>query len=146
MNCRQSQRLLSAYIDRELAGDEMLAVRTHLDECHECCSELEDLKKLKTMMASAKTVAPDPGVYSRMKTALHGPTLTRTQRQRGWSLMALTACASALGVALVMAQAEDKRSEPQGLMAESQAPLLTSNEAAMSDPDDSVVQMYTVKY
>ena len=36
MNCRCAQNLLSAYVDGELAGVEMLRLREHLGVCPAC--------------------------------------------------------------------------------------------------------------
>lgn len=146
MNCNQVNRQLSAYLDRELSGDEMLSVREHVNECAECSVELEQLKRVKSLLSHSKAVRPDPSVYSRMKNAIHGPRYTRAQRQRGWGLMALTACASALGVAMVFAQAEDRKSDEGTRVAETSAQFAESRDEAVAGVQESGIQMYSVKY
>ena len=47
MNCHKVQNLISAYVDSELPGVEMLAIRQHLNECRECNSEFETLLRIK---------------------------------------------------------------------------------------------------
>lgn len=138
LNCRQANRLLSAYLDRELSGDEMLAVREHVNQCTECSVELEQTRKLKSLLSSARTVKPDPSVYSRVKESVYGPTMTKVQRQRGWALLALTACASALTAAMVFAKAEEAKTPgPEtGAVATESEPISPSG----------AVPMYTVKY
>lgn len=57
MNCRKLQNLISAYIDSELAGVEMLAVREHLRVCRPCTEEYGSILLIKRSfgkMASKK--------------------------------------------------------------------------------------------
>jgi anti-sigma factor RsiW len=53
MHCGRVSNLLSAYIDRELAGAEMLPIRRHLDLCPGCAAEHEALRRVKSLLASA---------------------------------------------------------------------------------------------
>jgi anti-sigma factor RsiW len=53
MHCGRVSNLLSAYIDRELAGAEMLPIRRHLDACPGCAAEHESLRRVKALLASA---------------------------------------------------------------------------------------------
>ena len=57
MNCRRSSNLLSAYIDGELNGVEMLAVREHLGECAACRQEYESLRATKQLLCRLQNVA-----------------------------------------------------------------------------------------
>ena len=52
MNCRRVSNLLSAYMDAELAGAEMLEIRAHLDRCPTCLSEYESLLHTKRLLGS----------------------------------------------------------------------------------------------
>lgn len=52
MNCRRINSLLSAYLDSELTGAEMLSVRDHLDRCDACREEYEALRETKRLVAS----------------------------------------------------------------------------------------------
>ena len=47
MNCHRVQSLISAYVDSELPGVEMLALRQHLNQCSECNQEFEFLLRIK---------------------------------------------------------------------------------------------------
>lgn len=144
MNCRNVVRMLSAYVDRELTGDETLAVRDHLCECAECSLEHEKLKHLKAMLAKARTVDPEPGVYARLKERVHGPVVVSSaQKSRGVGIAVMAACASALGMALLVAHLE----QDKGL-----APGGTPSMTAESVPGDSLTteglyrQAFQVKY
>ena len=58
MNCRRVMNLMSAYVDGELTGFEMLAIRRHLSECAECGEEHESVRLMKQAVARLRTVAP----------------------------------------------------------------------------------------
>jgi anti-sigma factor RsiW len=60
MNCGRVSNQLSAYIDRELTGVEMLHVRRHLDDCDRCRSEYEALCRMKTLLGGLRTAEPGP--------------------------------------------------------------------------------------
>lgn len=58
MNCRRISSLLSAYIDGELSGVEMLAVREHLSNCITCREDYESLRDTKQKLARMTAVPP----------------------------------------------------------------------------------------
>lgn len=58
MNCKTVQNQLSAYLDRELSGNELLIIRRHLSECQACREEEEALRTLKHFLI--QTPAPEP--------------------------------------------------------------------------------------
>lgn len=66
MNCRKVQNLISAYVDCELPGVEMLAVRQHLNNCVECNSEYETLLTVKRAFGGLNSKTPTPGLADRI--------------------------------------------------------------------------------
>jgi anti-sigma factor RsiW len=62
VNCQIVQNSLSAYLDRELPGDQMIALRSHLASCPECGSELESLRAVKSGLASLTVHEPRAGL------------------------------------------------------------------------------------
>ena len=58
MNCRRVVNLMSAFVDGELTGTEMLAIRRHIGDCPECARERESLRMTKLALARLRTVAP----------------------------------------------------------------------------------------
>jgi len=58
LNCRKVSGLLSAYLDQELTGEEMLAVRAHLGGCPLCRSEHQSLSDTKRLLASLALQTP----------------------------------------------------------------------------------------
>ncbi|MGI6295913.1 MAG: anti-sigma factor family protein [Armatimonadota bacterium] len=58
MNCRRVVNLISAYVDGELTGAEMLDIRSHLRECPDCAEEYESIRATKLMVARLNTITP----------------------------------------------------------------------------------------
>ena len=52
MGCRaESVALLSAYIDKEMTGQEMLEITRHLTNCGGCSAEHESFRQVKSLMS-----------------------------------------------------------------------------------------------
>ena len=58
MLCSRVQNLLSAYLDRELTGAEMLEIRRHLRDCAPCEREREALLHVKQLLHVLPAAAP----------------------------------------------------------------------------------------
>jgi anti-sigma factor RsiW len=58
MLCGRVTNLLSAYLDRELTGAEMLQVREHLARCAACCQEHERLAATKALLGRMAAAEP----------------------------------------------------------------------------------------
>ena len=58
MNCGRVSNQLSAYVDRELTGAEMLQIRAHLGACDSCRAEYEALGRIKMMLGRLRTAEP----------------------------------------------------------------------------------------
>lgn len=58
MNCRRVMNSISAYVDGELTGSEMLEIRRHLSDCRECSEEHDLVRAMKFSVARLRTVAP----------------------------------------------------------------------------------------
>jgi anti-sigma factor RsiW len=58
MNCHRVVNLMSAFVDGELTGAEMLAIRRHITQCPDCSEEYESLKMTKLAVARLRTVVP----------------------------------------------------------------------------------------
>lgn len=65
MNCRFVQSHLSAYVDAELTGAHQMVVRRHLQDCLDCRSEYEQLRKIKLVLAALSPVVPGSGAQTR---------------------------------------------------------------------------------
>lgn len=72
MNCTKVTALLSAYIDGELTGAEMLEIRRHISSCSDCEREMESIKFIKRALSDLPAVQPREGfedmIFARLDT------------------------------------------------------------------------------
>jgi hypothetical protein len=66
MNCRKVQNLMSAYVDSELSGMEMLALRQHLSGCSDCSLEYEGIRGTKRALGGMRPVQPSDALAQRI--------------------------------------------------------------------------------
>jgi anti-sigma factor RsiW len=66
MNCNSVQTRLSAYLDRELSGNELLELRGHLAQCPECRAEEVALRDLKMMLGGLEAPEPSEDLCDRL--------------------------------------------------------------------------------
>jgi len=59
MSCNKVQPKLSAYLDGEMSGVEMMQFRTHINDCRTCQSELNGLRAVHSMMRDLPA-GPEP--------------------------------------------------------------------------------------
>jgi anti-sigma factor RsiW len=88
MLCGRVTNLLSAYLDRELTGAEMLQVREHLARCTACCREQEKLAATKALLGGMAAVEPS-GDYVRatmLRLAVARREAAVARREPGWRL------------------------------------------------------------
>ncbi len=109
MNCRRVSHLISAYVDGELTGVEMLEVRKHLSACSECASEYESLRSTKALLAGLPTAKPREGFSARILSRLDEVTVP--VYLRFWNKLAgygrayltpITVGCAAFGIAVVL--------------------------------------------
>jgi predicted anti-sigma-YlaC factor YlaD len=50
MDCKRIEKMLSAYLDQELVGEEYKLVKRHLIKCSRCQEELEKLQAIKNLV------------------------------------------------------------------------------------------------
>jgi hypothetical protein len=58
MLCGRVTNLISAYIDRELTGADMLQVRAHLDRCGACRHEYDAVARMKSLLGRMPAAEP----------------------------------------------------------------------------------------
>jgi hypothetical protein len=66
MNCKSVQSRLSAYLDRELGGDELLQMRAHMSVCRECRCEAEGLRVLKSLLGGIHCPEPPEDLQQKL--------------------------------------------------------------------------------
>lgn len=102
MNCTRVKSLLSAYLDRELGGEQMIEVQQHLRACTSCSVELESLRRIKQILASTPLVEPNAELLKRTHEAVFA---TRQKRAAKSPVPGLVAMASALLAAFLAVSA-----------------------------------------
>lgn len=70
MNCQKVQSLISAYLDGELGGQEMLAIRHHLTGCTVCADEYESLLAIKRSFGKLRPARPVDDLAARICSSL----------------------------------------------------------------------------
>jgi|GEM_PF-1041816 len=109
MNCRRVSHLISAYIDGELTGAEMLEVRKHIGVCRECAEDYESVRRTKFMLSRLSTAKPRPDLGARILSRLDEVTVPVYLRL--WNrlvsygrahLTPITVGCAALGIVLVV--------------------------------------------
>lgn len=100
MNCRRVVNLMSAYVDGELTGEEMLAIRRHLSECPECAEEHETVLITKRAVASLAVVRPREDFAASILAKLDVVTVSTHQRVFDWAFGFLHAKVSPVAAAL----------------------------------------------
>ena len=66
MNCRSVRNRLSAYLDRELGGDELLQMRAHISSCSDCRIEVDNLRALKALLGGVQCPEPPADLADRL--------------------------------------------------------------------------------
>lgn len=132
MNCRNSLNSLSAYVDRELAGDQMLAIRSHIERCPECQAEYESLRSLKTELAALPMHEPPPGLDLDVIRMVRRLQPARSRTRLSWALLAATSAAAAVLAVLTFNAFFGLTSEPG--VAEANTDFDAETDSAVVDP------------
>lgn len=112
MNCRRVVNLMSAYIDGELTGEEMLEIRRHLSGCADCEEEHQSTLFMKHALSGLSNVAPREKFAESILRSLDRVEVS--PYQRAWNslwrfaqrkLSPVAAALAASGVALVILSA-----------------------------------------
>ena len=70
MNCRQTHDLISAYLDQELTGQQMLELRAHLGICDACAREWREEREVRRLLRSLVPRTPDASAQQRLSARL----------------------------------------------------------------------------
>ena len=66
MNCRQRRDLISAYLDQELTGQQMLEMHTHLGVCADCARECREMRDVRRLLRAAAPFHPPAAARERL--------------------------------------------------------------------------------
>lgn len=101
MNCNVAKAKLSALVDGELDGNEMIALRRHLDGCQPCQREYRELRMVKMLMGDLPVVEPPFGLENRLIAALDRPKTRTLPIFRLWVPAAAAVAAAVLTFVLL---------------------------------------------
>ena len=73
MKCRNIQKKLSAYQDRELEPKEQEQVKSHLLNCQSCSEQFAQLERAWQTLGELKEIHPDPWFYSKVVRKIKEP-------------------------------------------------------------------------
>jgi predicted anti-sigma-YlaC factor YlaD len=66
MKCRNIQKKLSAYQDRELKPEEKEQISRHLENCQSCREQYEKLERVWQTLEEFQEIRPDPWFYPQL--------------------------------------------------------------------------------
>ncbi len=70
MNCKNIQALLSAFVDGELTGHQMLEIRSHVADCRCCREEETEMRLLKSLLTATPVIEPSDDFEERLISAV----------------------------------------------------------------------------
>lgn len=120
MNCKNAQSMLSAYLDEELTGREMLELRAHLGECGDCSEELKCVEAVRRLLGGSPVPEPSADFEDRLVSSVLSATQPRSD-QKKISFVALTAIAAASMLGTLVLLNSMKR-EPDSVVQQNNIP------------------------
>jgi predicted anti-sigma-YlaC factor YlaD len=132
-SCFRVKNLLSAYLDRELTGEEMLLVRDHVGQCAECSAEFEELRWVKSSLLTMPMVEPSDDLLDRVKGAVFAdvaPVPVAETRRKSIATIGMAAAMLFLVFAVM------RWVEVQG-----QSPIVAGDQSDFAQGQDTVVDM-----
>jgi len=151
MNCHRLSSLLSAYIDGELTGVEMIEIRRHVDGCPNCEAELDHLRATKRLLGRLRTAQPSAELPNRIFASLDSvqPYSWLATWSRLWQapFQRLSPAVAAVGVVVLgmlvftAGNIDEKlqASHPQMAVSSPMAPSVAAVSLRMDDPPRPVV-------
>lgn len=101
MNCKGVESRLSAYLDGELTGEEMLEMRAHLGRCAGCAREMADFRQLKLLLGGATEPEPESEFEGRLVAHVFSQRPTRSPARAALPYALLATLVASLGFALL---------------------------------------------
>ena len=73
MNCRRARHLVTPYLDQQLTGQQMLEMQRHFEECSACADEMRSILRIKMLLRSLHSPAPNRILPRHISQRLHEP-------------------------------------------------------------------------
>ncbi len=134
MTCNNVQANLSAYVDEELSGAEMLEIRSHLSDCTLCSEEARAVEAIKKLVNCAPVPEPSADFEDRLVRNVLGASTAPT-RQFSWLALAGLAAASML-VTFTVLQMFSHRTPAASEPTDSQAYQFIQRDRALAASND----------
>lgn len=134
MTCKNVQSFLSAYLDEELSGQEMLDIRAHLGECEDCSEELRTVECVKRMLGDAPVPEPGADFEDRLVASVLGHVEPKSEKL-SWLTLAGFAAASMAATFLAI-QMFNQRSAKSAEPTDAQAYQFIQRDRALSASND----------
>ncbi len=93
---------MSAYVDGELTGNEMLAIRRHINLCGDCQAEYQSVMAVKKAVANLATARPKPNLLADILSRLDVVTVPKHQRFADWLIRTMQQRVSPVAAALAI--------------------------------------------
>jgi hypothetical protein len=87
MLCSECSEKLSLYVDGLLDGQEVELLKLHMDGCVICRMEWEAMAKVDSLLASAPSLKPNPGLSARVALRLHRREVQRQRMRYGAAML-----------------------------------------------------------
>ena len=97
MDCKETLKLISIYIDEELDEDARWELELHVDRCQRCQRELESLRRTIELTRSLEEVSPPANLASRIQKRVKNIRPVKNTGSillRGWPLPLSSFCSS----------------------------------------------------
>lgn len=79
MNCRQTRELISAYLDQELTGQQMLELHAHLASCEGCAQDWREMRDVRRLLRALSPAAPTEEACRRLADRIRQEAVLGTQ-------------------------------------------------------------------
>lgn len=136
MRCREFQRLLSSYLDRELNPAQNAAAQAHLHDCSRCQRAVNDLRVLISEAEDLAAATPIPDLWPAIeRRILTQPTVSAAKRPRslplhGWRpKIAWAATIAVVFITLFLLRQHIPSPGPSPPSPERRIPILTTAKA-----------------
>lgn len=83
MDCREINRKLSAYQDRELPGSQMAEIKNHLNNCADCSTAFQQMNEVWESLSNVETIESAPYFWTRLSQRMN----ERDRKQTGWNFI-----------------------------------------------------------
>jgi anti-sigma factor RsiW len=149
MTCKSVSQKLDSYLDGELTGGEMQAMRTHLYDCAACAEEAESYRSIKSALSNLPCCDPPVGLEERLMRSVGLEPAPAIRRHAGFVWTSAIAAAAAVGFVCVWYAGPRGQSAPSVVVKTNEPPMELSRDQAYmagTDPLSGTSMVVTASY